>query len=93
MKTHYVVVKKALRQLGFKMSDDEKADWDIYWQDTGGITPEQLSKMQNVQRINHLVNMYQLARKNNLCRNIMKMQRVFKSDYNFIPKTWQLPQE
>jgi hypothetical protein len=42
-KVRYVVVKKACRQLGFKMSDDELADWDLYWCDTGGITPEQLS--------------------------------------------------
>ena len=39
-KVRYVVIKKACRQLGFKMQDDENADWDIYWCDTGGITPE-----------------------------------------------------
>ena len=37
--------------------------------------------------------MYQLARKNNLCRNIQRMARVHKEDYSFIPKTWVLPQE
>jgi hypothetical protein len=35
-----VVVKKALRQLGYKMLDDEAGDWDIYWNDTNGTTPE-----------------------------------------------------
>ena len=55
--------------------------------------PEQLSKLQNYQRINHYPGMYQLARKNNLCRNLQRMQRVFKDDYNIFPKTWVLPQE
>lgn len=37
--------------------------------------------------------MYQLSRKNNLCRNLMRMKKVFKEDYNFFPKTWILPSE
>lgn len=32
--------------------------------------------------------MYQLARKNNLCRNLMRMARLFKDDYDIFPKTW-----
>jgi tubulin polyglutamylase TTLL6/13 len=45
------------------------------------------------QRINHYPGMYQLARKNNLSRNLMRMQKTFKEDYNFFPKTWILPSE
>ena len=41
-----MVIKKGWRQLGHKTSDDENADWDVYWCDTGGITPEQLQRMQ-----------------------------------------------
>ena len=37
--------------------------------------------------------MYQLARKNNLCRNLMRMLKVFKDDFNMFPKTWILPAE
>jgi tubulin polyglutamylase TTLL6/13 len=37
--------------------------------------------------------MYQLARKNNLSRNLMRMAKVFPNEYNFFPKTWVLPQE
>lgn len=44
-KCRYVVVKKALRQLGYKMLDDEAGDWDIYWNDTNGTTPEQVAKL------------------------------------------------
>lgn len=35
--------------------------------------------------------MYALARKNYLARNISLMQKAFPKDYNFIPKTWNLP--
>ena len=90
-KCRYVVVKKALRQLGFKMMDDEAGDWDIYWNDTAGTTPEQLSKLQPHQRMNHVPGMYQLARKYNLCKNLMRMHKAFPTEFNFFPKTWILP--
>lgn len=37
--------------------------------------------------------MYQLARKNNLGRNLMKMQKQFPELYKFFPQTWLLPSE
>lgn len=87
------MVKKACRLLGFKFNDDENSDWDLFWDDTRGVTPEQLHAMRPYQRISHYPGMYQLARKNNLCRNLMRMHRIFKEDYNFFPKTWVLPNE
>ena len=32
-----------------------------------------------------------LARKNNLARNLQKMNKKFKADYNFYPQTYMLP--
>jgi hypothetical protein len=57
-KLRYVVIKKACRQLGFKMMDDETMDWDMMFYDTGGITPEQLQRLAPYQRVNHLPGMY-----------------------------------
>ena len=37
--------------------------------------------------------MYQLARKNNLGRNLMRMKKFFPKEYNFFPKTYLLPTE
>ena len=37
--------------------------------------------------------MYQLARKNNLGRNLMKMKKHFPKEYNFFPRTYLLPTE
>ena len=49
--------------------------------------------MKPYQKINHFPGMYALSRKNHLARNLNRMQRRFKTDYNFIPKTWLLPAE
>ena len=35
--------------------------------------------------------MYQIARKNYLARNLIKMQKQFPSEFQFFPKTWLLP--
>lgn len=39
--TKYRVVKKAVRKLDFKLNDDDKADWDLWWADTG-IQPKMI---------------------------------------------------
>lgn len=42
--TKYRVIKKACRKLDYKLNDDENADWDLYWADTG-IQPLRIQKM------------------------------------------------
>lgn len=37
--------------------------------------------------------MHCLSHKNNLCRNLKRMQRFFEKEYDFFPKTWILPYE
>ena len=32
-----------------------------------------------------------LSRKNNLVKNLCKMQKKFESDYDFFPRSWNLP--
>ena len=33
--TRYNVIKRVCRKMEFKLSDDENADWDLYWSDVG----------------------------------------------------------
>lgn len=47
----------------------------------------------SVQRINHFPGMYELARKDNLGKNLTRMAKLFPEDYAFFPRTWILPQE
>lgn len=74
------------------MNDDDKADWDLYWADTG-IQPQLIQKMQPYQRINHYPGMQCLSHKNQLSRNLKRMQKYFGEEFNFFPKTWILPYE
>lgn len=34
-----------------------------------------------------------LSHKNNLCRNLKRMQKLFPNEYDFFPKTWILPSD
>lgn len=90
--TKYRVVKKSCRRLEFKFNDDENADWDLFWGDTG-IMPPRVQKMNSYQRVNHYPGMYSLSHKNHLCRNLKRMQKQFPVEYDFFPKTWILPYE
>lgn len=65
-------------------------NWDIKWVD-GPVSVEMLSKLQSHQKINHFPGMSTLSRKNNLARNMTKMQMAFPEFYNFIPRTFILP--
>lgn len=51
-------------------------DWDLYWTDNA-VTPEQLGKMKQYQKINHFPGMFTLSRKNYLARNLTKMEKMF----------------
>jgi hypothetical protein len=56
----YNVIKRACRQLDFKLSDDENADWDLYWSDVG-VQMERISKLRPYQRINNIPGIHALS--------------------------------
>lgn len=86
------MVKEVFRKVfNWKLSaNEESEDWDIMWCD-GFVPPEKLSKMKQYQKINHFPGMYNIARKNLLCKNLNLMQKQFPADYNFFPITYNLP--
>jgi tubulin polyglutamylase TTLL6/13 len=43
--------------------------------------------------MNHYPGMVALSHKNNLSKNLKRMQRYFEKEYDFFPKTWILPFE
>jgi len=45
------------------------------------------------QKINHFPGSYQLGRKNLLYRNLGRMKKYLPNEYDFLPKTWILPQQ
>ena len=52
-----------------------------------------LQKLNKYQRYNHFPICWQLGRKDNLYTNFLKMQKKFKSDFNYMPKKYILPQD
>lgn len=60
---------------------------------SGVPKPEFLREMNSYQRINHFPGIWQLGRKDNLWRNMLKMRRKFGKQYEFCPYTYLLPED
>jgi tubulin polyglutamylase TTLL6/13 len=90
--TQYEVLEDAARESNFRLSTDEEEDWDVWWID-GPIFTSLLHKMRWYQRTNHLPDVFALARKNLLARNLNMMQNALPNEYNFFPQTWVLPSD
>ena len=79
---------------------DSETDWDVAWIDTGWLR-ENFDGMhlEEHQRLNHFRNHYELTRKDNLIKNLKRMQRQLQREgkeeearkYDFFPGTYVLP--
>lgn len=88
--TKYAVVKHVGKKVyGYKLTKDD-SNWDLQWTDTY-VSLETIGKMRGYQRINHFPGMEGLARKNLLSNNLNKISKILPGDYDFYPKTWNLP--
>jgi len=60
-----------------------------------GVVVQLNTKISNnldlIKKINHFPNSVSLCKKNNLAKYLNRMQKAFPSDYDFYPKTWNLP--
>ena len=89
----YDVIKDVItKDFGFELTEDDKADFDIIWHNTGMKAP-QIKRLKSHQKYNHFPGTYQLAKKTNLGRNLMKMNKLHPEEYNFFPKTFVLPND
>jgi len=86
----YNVIKRVCRKMDIRLDPDENSDWDIWWSDIS-VMPEKISKLRANQRINAIPGVGSLARKNNLAKNLGRMYKDFQDEYDFFPRTWQLP--
>ena len=87
---HYNVIKRVCRKMEIGLFSDENSDWDIWWSDVS-VQHDKVTKLKPNQRINALPQIGCLSRKNKLAQNLTKMQRDFGAEFDFFPKTWQLP--
>ena len=72
--TQYEVVEQVCWDMDFDIIYEKQSkNWDVKWVDYP-VSVVMLNKMQSHQKINHFPGMYILSRKNNLAKNILKMQ-------------------
>ena len=92
--TRYECVRESLEHCGFATIRDERDDPNclLYWSDLA-VPNERISEMKPYQKINHFPGMGEICRKDALAKNMMKIQKIFPSDYDFVPKTWTMPQD
>jgi tubulin polyglutamylase TTLL6/13 len=89
--TQYEVVEQVCWDLDWNIALEKEAkQWDIRWVDSA-VSVDILSKMQSHQKINHFPGMSVLSRKNNLAKNLYKMQAAYPQHYSYAPKTFLLP--
>lgn len=89
-KSQYEILEEIVKELKWESDDFEKPD--IIWQDSA-LNPIALSQLNPYQRINHFPGMYAISRKDYLARHLKAMEQLHKSEFNFFPETWVLPQE
>ena len=89
--TEYEIIQKVMeKNFKYLVTEDEFSEFDLCWADTA-LSTEKYIALKTYQKINHFPGMSCIARKNNLGRNLMRLQKLFPDDYNFFPQTWLLP--
>jgi tubulin polyglutamylase TTLL4 len=56
-------------------------------------TVDILKDVNKFQKCNHFPGVFQIGRKDNLCRNISRLRRVHKYQYDICPQTYLLPED
>ncbi|KAK6178634.1 hypothetical protein SNE40_011164 [Patella caerulea] len=88
--TRYDVVRQMVEKLGFSVTKDDDLGAYLIWNDSF-VSMDRISELKSYQRMNHFPGMGEITRKDALARNLLRLQKAFPDDYNFIPKTWILP--
>jgi len=97
--TFHNTIYDVLRARGWQETESE-TDWDVAWVDTGWLRENfDTMHLSEHQRINHFRNHYELTRKDNLIKNLKRMQRQLQREgkdeeakrCDFFPGTYVLP--
>ena len=101
--TFHNTIYDVFRARGWQETEsDHPADWDVAWIDTGWLRENFDSlHLADHQRINHFRNHFELTRKDNLVKNLKRMQRQLQREgreeearkFEFFPGTYVLPSD
>ena len=87
----YEVVRAVQKRLGWREVGDDQ-EWQLAWIDTS-VALERVMKLKPTQKINHFTGMLEICRKKALSKNIGVMAKAFPEQYNFVPRSWILPEQ
>lgn len=85
------IVKKTLSDNGFNLTNS-KYNWLVMWQ-VGKVAPDILMKLKPSQKVNYIPAMKEITRKDKMNRNVSQMVIKHGKEFDFVPKTYLLPQE
>jgi len=85
------IIIKTLIDNGFNQNNS-KYNWSIYWH-IGKVPAEVFDKMKPHQKVNHIPKIIEITRKDKMNRNISSMVTKYGKEFDFVPKTYLLPQE
>ena len=97
--TFHNTIYDVFRARGWREVDSD-TDWDVAWVDVGWLRENfDTLSLEEHQRINHFRNNYELTRKDNLIKNLKRMQRQLVREgrddearrFDFFPTTYVLP--
>lgn len=84
------LIRWLLEDNGFK---EGKNNWLIGWSNTA-MRSQIYQNLTPFQKVNHFPRSHEITKKDNLFKNITKMQSLYgKRHYNFIPETYVLPND
>lgn len=94
--TSYAMVRQVAEELGLAAPASPEC-WDVHllWFD-GGPPQDMFARLRPWQRLNHFPNTYEITRKDNLARNLNRLQRACGTEgmrFDFFPRSWILPAE
>eukprot|EP01029_Cantina_marsupialis_P010754 TRINITY_DN2442_c0_g1_i2.p1 TRINITY_DN2442_c0_g1~~TRINITY_DN2442_c0_g1_i2.p1 ORF type:complete len:575 (+),score=116.53 TRINITY_DN2442_c0_g1_i2:76-1800(+) len=88
---HYKLVKKCMRNMGWKLTDG-KSHWLIRWVDSGGVDVLIVKQLNPFQKLNHFPAMSEICTKCGLATRISRLSMDFtKKVFGFHPQSWILP--
>ena len=95
VETDYPLIEEVARDVMFwriTKQENPNSEFDVYWQDLG-IESDRLSTLKPYQKVNHFPAMFNITRKTYLAKNIKRLQKLFPLEFDFIPRTWVIPNE
>eukprot|EP00924_Labyrinthula_sp_SR-Ha-C_P008878 snap_masked-scaffold_2-processed-gene-5.23-mRNA-1 protein AED:0.23 eAED:0.23 QI:0/-1/0/1/-1/1/1/0/567 len=91
----YEVVRQVAQEKNYKLTRRgiRLSKKCIIWLDTATLSFKLLGALKGTHKLNHFPGMSQICQKSRLARTLYRLNRKIKSEFNFFPKTFCLPEE